>query len=283
MILIADSGSTKGDWVLMTEDGKEISRVQTIGLNPFFVTSEIVYDELSKNTLLRQYKDSVSQVYFYGTGCSLPKNNEIIEIGIRRMFQKSDVTVGHDLLAAAYSVYEGKPNLTCILGTGSNVCFFDGKSLKETIPSLGFILGDEGSGSNMGKRLLRSYFFKKMPSHLSVKFENEFDLDVNTVKKNVLNNPFANVYLASFSEFLTNHKDDPFLQNLIYNSFKEFFLNQVLLFEEVRKVEINFVGSIAFFYSDILKTIATELDLKIGKIIQKPLNCLVNYHLSHLM
>ena len=272
MILIADGGSTKGDWVLLNKDGKLVNRTQTIGLNPLFVSSEIVYNELSKNALFQKYKDVVSEIYFYGASCSSPENNEIIEIGIRKLFQKSKVIVGSDLLAAAYAVYSGKPNLVCILGTGSNVCFFDGKSLKKETPSLSYILGDEGSASHIGKRLLQSYFLKKMPTHLALKFEKEFDLDVDTVKRKVYSRPFANTYLASFSEFLTNHKDDLFTKNLLHVSFKKFFFNQVLPFKEAKEVEINFVGSIAFFYSDILKEVTKEFNLTVSKIIQKPLD-----------
>ena len=283
MILIADSGSTKTDWVLLSKDGKKVKQVRTIGLNPYFVTSEIVYDEISGNELLQKYKDVISRVYFYGAGCCSDQNNQIIKRGIIRLFQNAHITVDHDLLAAAYAVYNGKPNLTCILGTGSNTCFFDGESLKIESISLGFILGDEGSGSNIGKRLLQSYFLKKMPADLTLKFEMEFELDANIVKKNVLNNPRANVYLASFNEFLTKHQNELFVQNLLYDSFKEFFLNQVLTFKQAKEVEINFVGSIAFFYMSVLKTIISEFNLKIGRIVQKPMDGLVNYHMSHLI
>ncbi|XOD69582.1 MAG: ATPase [Flavobacteriales bacterium AspAUS03] len=283
MIAIVDSGSTKSDWVIVDPEGKELFRTKTIGLNPYFITSGDVVKEVCKNDELIKAADEVTHVFFYGAGCSGPHYNETIKKGLDEVFLKSQNLIEHDLLAAAYACFRGRPVIACILGTGSNSCYFDGKKIREETPSLAFILGDEGSGSHFGKRVLRAYFLKKMPKRLSESFEKQFRLTRYEMDKNVYGNPFANAYLASFSRFVVDHKHDPFIQKMIYDSLNDFIVNQILVYPEARTVELNFIGSIAHYYEGTLAVVASEYHLKIGEIVRKPIDNIVNYHAIHII
>lgn len=283
MILIVDSGSTKSDWVILNEYGKEIFRTETIGFNPYFTNSKEIENAISKNEELSNLKKSATKVFFYGAGCSSRKMNDVVEKALINSFINAFITVEHDLLAAAYAAYNGKPAIVCILGTGSNSCYFDGENLHEETPSLAYILGDEGSGNNLGKRILKAFFLKKMPKFLHQAFQERYNLTTEELNKNVYQNQFANTYLATFSRFVSDHKYEPFIQKLIYDSLKEFFINQVLPYKASRFSEINFIGSVAHFYEEILYAVAAEFHLKIGFVIRKPIDNLVKYHLVYIL
>lgn len=282
MIAIVDSGSTKGDWVII-DDRKGITiKTSTIGLNPYFINTDDVIKELKKNTTLQKISKYLTHIFFYGAGCSSFENNNIIKKGLDVMFPNSINHVRHDLLAAAYACYETEPIIVCILGTGSNSCFFDGNKIREETPSLSFILGDEGSGSSFGKKLIKSFFLKKMPKKIYDKFKTTFNLTNKELNKNIYHNPFANTYLASFSKFILLHKKEPFIQKIIYDSLNEFIENQILIYPETGYVKLNFVGSIAYYYKDILTSVTSKYHLSIGKIIRKPINNLVEYHITNI-
>ena len=174
MIIIADSGSTKTDWVVLNDAKEEIFKTNTIGFNPYFVSSEDIAEEIAKNEELNSIAKSVKKVFFYGAGTSTDDNKEIVRIGLNNVFENAEFVVDHDLLAACYATYMGKPAMVCILGTGSNSCYFDGNTMREETKSLAYILGDEGSGNDLGKRLLRAYFTKKLPPHLSDAFHHYY-------------------------------------------------------------------------------------------------------------
>ncbi|WP_395091566.1 BadF/BadG/BcrA/BcrD ATPase family protein [Vaginella massiliensis] len=285
MIVIADSGSTKTDWVVLNDEKKELFRTNSIGMNPYFVSSDIVTAELNKNATLCEVKDRVKAIYFYGAGCSTLTNKEVIRLGLSNFFTYAHTIVcNHDLLAACYAAYQGKPAMVCILGTGSNSCYFDGKNLHEETKSLAYILGDEGSGNHIGKKILRAYFNKKMPEHLAKAFEEKYHhLTVEELNKKVYQNQFANAYLASFSEFAGEHQQDPYIQRLIYDSMRAFLEVQILPYAQARSSELNFIGSIAHFYENIIRAAAAEFHLSVGHIIRKPIDNLVNYHIKYLL
>ncbi|HUH34899.1 MAG TPA: hypothetical protein VL022_03625 [Moheibacter sp.] len=284
MIVIADSGSTKTDWVILDENHLELFRTTTIGFNPYHVAAETITSELSKNQTLMDIADELCAVYFYGSGCSADFLHDIIKKGFAPIFSKSELHISHDLMAACFAVYREKPTMVCILGTGSNACYFDGKSIKEATPSLAYILGDEGSGCHMGKKLVHAYFTKKMPQHLSEKFKEKYnDLSISELNVNVYKKPFANAYLASFSTFIHENKSEAFIQNLIYTSLEEFFENQVLPNPEARFSEINFIGSVAHYYEDIIRSVAATFHLEVGHIVRKPIDALVEYHIKHII
>lgn len=282
MIAIVDSGSTKGDWVIIDSktNGKELFRTSTIGFNPYFINSNNVAKEITKNKNLYKIASKLKYIFFYGAGCSNPEYNMIIKKGLDKIFFKSINLVQHDLLAAAYACFSGEPIITCILGTGSNSCYFDGKTIREETPSLSFILGDEGSGSDLGKKVIKAFFLKKMPKKIYESFNKEFKLTENKIKKHIYNNLFANTYLASFSRFVLSYHKEPFMQNMIYESLNEFIVNQILIYPEAKLVKLSFVGSIAHYYKETLIAVASQHHLRIGKIIKKPIDKLVTYHLK---
>ncbi len=283
MVAIVDSGSTKSDWIILEKEGEEVFRTNTMGFNPYFLNSKDIIKELKKSESLMEVADNITHIFFYGAGCSAPQLNKVVEDALKKVFPKSISMVDHDLLAAAYAAYNGKPAVVCILGTGSNSCYFDGNTLREETPSLAFILGDEGSGNNLGKRLLQAYFLKKMPKHLRRAFDERYGITIDDLNENVYQNKFANKYLATFSRFVADHKYEPFIQKLVYDSLREFFVNQVLPYPEARNSEINFIGSVAYYYEETLKSVAAEFHLNIGVVVRKPIDSLVQYHKLYIL
>ncbi|WP_313384504.1 ATPase [Chishuiella sp.] len=283
MIAIADSGSTKTDWVILDDNLNEVLRTSTIGFNPYFVTADDISSELEKNEDLNPIAGEFKKVFFYGAGTSSEKLKEIVYNGLHNFFTNAELVVDHDLLAACYASYMGKPAMVCILGTGSNSCYFDGVSLREETKSLAYILGDEGSGNDLGKRLLRAYFTKKIPPHLAKAFDDYYKLTVEELNHNVYNNKFANTYLASFNKFVLEHRNDPFVQKIIYDAMSSFIEYQILPYEESRQSELNFIGSIAYIYEDIIRSVAAQYHLNVGHIIRKPIDNIVDYHKKYLI
>lgn len=283
MIAIADSGSTKTDWVILNDDLTESFRTETIGFNPYHIDASSIENEVFKNLKLKEIAHQVKLVFFYGAGCSNESATKIVENGLKAFYINAELSIKHDLLAACYAVYRDQPAMVCILGTGSNACYFDGKEIKEATPSLAYILGDEGSGCYMGKKLIHAYFSNKLPVDLSEKFKSQYNLNIAELNENVYKKPLANAYLASFSEFIYENKEHTFMQNLIYKSMKDFFENQVLPNPEARFSEVNFIGSIAHFYENEIKTAAASFHLEVGQIVRKPIDALVNYHIKYIL
>jgi len=283
MIAIVDGGSTKCDWVILDKFGKVFLKTETIGFNPNIIDSEMIVPEIEKNNNLLTIKDSLQKVFFYGSGCGVPENVALVENEFQKVFKNAEVTVKEDLTAAAYAAYNGKPAIVCILGTGSNSCYFDGEKIKRELPSLGFLIGDEGSGSAIGKHLLRRFFMKKLPSDLQNDFIEKYNLTIEEAIKNMYHNPRANAYLADFNKFVVERKSHPYFQNMVFDEMKNFLDYQVLPYEEAKDAEINFIGSIAFYYEDILRAAAAELNLNVGCIVQKPIESLVDYHKKYIL
>lgn len=283
MIAIIDSGSTKTDWVIIEKNGKEVLREETIGFNPRFTLPEEMDKEIHNNKKIYSVSQKIKHLYFYGAGCSSQSVDSIIEKILRKLFPYAVINITDDLKGAAYSAYFGKPALICILGTGSNICYFDGNEIKKETHSLGWIIGDEGSGSFLGKKLLNAYFNKKLPEYLSIKFKERYKLTIDELLENVYQKPRANSFVASFNRFIVENKREPFFQNLVYDAMKTFFENQVMAFTDAKNLEINFIGSIAHCYEDILRAVALKYHLTIGEIVKKPINNLVNYHLLYII
>ncbi len=283
MVAIVDGGSTKCDWVILDKFGKIFLKTETIGFNPNIISPELIVPEIEKNASLTSIKDSMGRVFFYGSGCGVAENQAVVHKELTKVFSKADIRVKEDLTAAAYSAYHGKPAIVCILGTGSNSCFFDGNEIRRELPSLGFLIGDEGSGSAIGKSLLRRYFMKKLPEDLHQHFVEKYNLGIDEAIKNMYHNPRANAYLADFNKFVVEHKNHPYFQNMVFDEMKNFFDYQVLPYKEAKEAEINFIGSIAFYYEDILRAAAAEMNLHVGTIVQKPIESLVDYHIKYIL
>ncbi len=283
MVAIVDSGSTKSDWVILNDFKKVFLKTETIGFNPNFINKELIVPEIEKNTSLSTVKNSVTKIYFYGSGCGVQQNCDIIIEELGKVFIGAEIIVKEDLTAAAYAAYRGKPAIVCILGTGSNSCYFNGETIKIQLPSLGFLVGDEGSGSAIGKQLVRRFFMQKLPADLSSEFEETYKLTVEEALKNMYHTSRPNAYLADFNKFVVERKDHPYLQKMVHDEMLSFFDYQVLPYMESRDAEINFIGSIAYYYEDILRSAAAELNLTVGQIVQKPIESLVSYHIQYIL
>lgn len=283
MVAIVDGGSTKCDWVILDDFNKVFLKTETIGFNPNNIAAHLIVPEIEKNISLGSVKNSITKVFFYGSGCGIPENCAIIERELKKFFTQAQILAKEDLTAAAYAAYRGKPAIVCILGTGSNSCYFDGENLKIKLPSLGFLVGDEGSGSAIGKQLVRRFFMQKLPHDLSCEFEKTYKLTVDEALKNMYHTARPNAYLANFNKFVVERKDHPYFQKMVFDEMMNFFDYQVLPYEESKEAEINFIGSIAYYYENILRSAAAELHLNVGQIVQKPIESLVDYHIKYIL
>lgn len=281
MILIADSGSTKCDWALIDEKGNRLANFQTVGLNPYFHSPEVTENAIQANAELMKIAGDVKHIFFYGAGSSTAEMCAIMHAGLSRVFKNADIVVDHDQLGSAMATYDGEPCIACILGTGSNSCYFDGKNVYEEIPSLAYILGDEASGSYFGKILLQEYFYKKLPQDLRASFEEKYAPSKDDIINKIYRQPNANVYLASFMKFLGEHKDHPHIRNWVKMGMIHFINVHVKCFKNYRDLPVHFVGSIGEIFRPCLEEAAQETGIRLGRIIRKPIDDLVNYHLKY--
>ena len=281
MILIADSGSTKCNWALCNTNGNFIAKITTIGFNPYFIDHPSIINHLEKSELYK-YTEEITYVFFYGAGCSSKEKNRIIELPFKEFFKNADININHDLDAACFAMYNGDPSITCILGTGSNSCFYDGKEIVEHSPSLGFIMGDEASGNYFGKKILSLYFNNIMPKELKEILEALFETDIAIINQNVYNNSRANVFLAKYFPFITETKSHPLINQLIKETLDEFITLHVKCFKNSNDVEINFIGSVAYFLSDDIQDALKRHNLKSGKILKNPIKKLMEFHFKKI-
>ena len=279
MILIVDSGSTKTDWISVDNDGKILFSTQTLGLNPQVLSSAILKERIINNFDLYQNREQVTHLYFYGAGCGVESPQLRIRKVFNEIFKKAYISIKEDTYAAVYAASKpGEKSIVCILGTGSNCTYFDGKNIEQRVDSLGYVLMDEASGNFFGKQLIRSYYFNEMPNNLAKEFEKEYDLSPDTIKENIYRRENPNTYLASFSRFLIKHKDNSPFQEIIKNGLKRFINHQILQFENAHKIPIHFIGSIAFFLEKEIKDALKKDNLRMGRIVQRPIDELVTYH-----
>lgn len=283
MILIADGGSTKCDWILLDSKGDQIIKTRTKGLNPAVFKTEVLQDRLDENLDLRQVKDRVEKVHFYGAGCGTPKPTALLKAILTAFFSgASEVQVQEDMVAAVYAVTD-KPGIVCILGTGSNSCYYDGKTIRTAVDSLGYILMDEASGNYFGKRLIRDYYYRKMPKQLADRFEKEYDLTSDSIKENIYKKENPNTYLAHFAEFIFKSERNGYFYQLIAEGIQNFIEHRVLCFKEAQNVPIHFVGSIAYFSQDIIKDSLQPYRLEPGNFVQRPIDGIIDYYRKHVV
>lgn len=277
MILIADSGSTKCDWLLL--DGEQVlGEYPTMGFNPYFHDAATIAATLEAHEELMRHAAEVERIFFYGAGASSLDLKGIVRVGLNAVFPRADVHVGHDLDAAALATYQGVPHIACILGTGSNACFFDGKEIQEEVPALAYILGDEGGGSYYGKRLIADFFYKRMPAHLVQEFQEKYNMNMKTMVEKVYTEPHANVYLASLFRFAAEHRSEPYIQAMAREGMRTFLEIHVACFPQHRQVPVDFVGSIAHYFEDHLRAVAEEMGIQVGMVVKKPIHGLVRFH-----
>jgi glucosamine kinase len=277
MILIADSGSTKTTWCLADAEKKTREFILTSGINPYYQHEHEISEKL-KNEFTAE-KSGISSIFFYGAGCTSPSVNEMVARPLSVFFHTDTVEVNTDLMAAARALCGHKPGIACILGTGSNSCFYDGKGIASQVSPLGFLLGDEGSGAVLGKTLLSDILKKQLPENIISMFYEEFRISPDEIMENMYRKPFPNRYAAQFSRFLYKHIELPEIKDMVLKSFYAFFTRNVLQYPEARQFPVHFSGSIAWYFQDLLKETANSLGLKTGKIVQDPIEGLVDFHL----
>lgn len=278
MILVADSGSTKADWKVF--DGNKFweNKISSKGFNPFFHDKKFVVDELSAISKMVDISQKVEKVYFFGAGCSSPERNQTIAEGLQAFFPNATVVVDHDLKGAVFSVFdEGEPSIISILGTGSNSAYYDGETIDNSIPALSYILGDEGSGTYYGKRILASFLYNRLPPKMHKQLKEEYNLTKEGIFESVYKKPNPNVYLASFAKFLSDHKEYHYVKRLVYQGMLEFIDIHICGYKNYQNVPCHFIGSIAYFFEDILREVASRRQVTVGRIIKQPVHTLAEY------
>lgn len=277
MILVGVSGSSKCDWQII--DGKEtINRFSTGGLNPIFHTEEEIYYNIS--SLKELEGKEIEVIYVYSAGCASKQFQNILLRAFSKAYPKSNYYVNHDIVASALATYEGTPSISCILGTGSNACYFDGDIVRQEVPALDYVLGDHGGGSKYGKQLLHAFLYKSLPKDLSDDFDAEYSLTKDMILENVYMKPYPNVYLASFMQFIEKNKSHEYIQAMILKGMEEFMDYYVIPIDKHKSVKTHFTGSIAFNFQEELNKVAQKKGIEVGKIIKEPIDDLVNYHIN---
>jgi glucosamine kinase len=277
MILIADSGATKIEWRLITEDG-QIKQASSEGYNPYVQEDEDLRKGVQEHVLQVVGDYKITELAFYGAGCgSVEKNKKVAEV-LRPFFPEASIEVNNDLLAAARALCGNEPGIACILGTGSNSCYYDGEKIAAQVPSLGYVLGDEGSGANMGRKLLIAAVRNRLPTSLQEAFNKRFALTEEGVLENVYKKKYPSRFLASFMKFLMHHIKEPYVYKLVYDSFTEFFTEIVTSYKDHDKLPVHFTGSVAFYYGNILRQAANDQGITVKNIIEGPIAGLTLYH-----
>ena len=284
MILVVDSGSTKTDWIALDNEGEEIFSTQTLGLNPQMLSNEILNERIKNNFDIYKNRKLVNKLFFYGAGCGVKDTqNRILKV-FKSIFVNSEFDIKEDTYAAVYSaVDKGIPSIVNIIGTGSNCSYYDGKNVIQKVQSLGYVLMDYASGNYYGKYLIRAYYFNKMPESLRDEFSNNYDLSPNSIKNKLYREENPNTYLAGFARFLIENKSNEYFKEIIFKGLERFIDYQILQYDDLSKVDIHYVGSIAYYLKDEITKIGKKYNLKTGKFIQRPITGLVDYHKRNIL
>jgi glucosamine kinase len=274
--LLADSGATKCEWCLLVNGKSTI--IQTLGISPYFLTLEQIITLLQKELLPKIKEIKVDEIFFYGTGLSNKNNVAIIKKALKKVFASSSIEINDDLLAAARALCGNEKGIACILGTGCNSGYFNGNKIVKNSPGLGYILGDEGSGAYLGKKVIQYYLYKTFDDELMERFDKAFNTNKNEILDSVYKKPMANRYLAGFTQFLVDNRGHYMIENIIEDGLNDFIYNHIYKFGESWTLPINFVGSVAFGFKDVLKDLCNAYQLELGKVLKKPMTGLINYH-----
>ena len=282
MILIADGGSSGIKWCLLNNADK-IMEFDTTGMNPVMLSTDDMAQRIAEEVApqIENHLADIDHIYYYGAGCR-GDYNRAVEKALKRTFANAAIEVDSDMVGAAKAVCGDNPGIACILGTGSNSCLYDGDKIIDSVPPLGYILGDEGSGAVLGRQLISDVFKDQLPAELCLKFREQFDLNMETVIHRVYGNPEANRFLASLTPFLAKYIEEPSIHRLVLNSFKSFFVRNVAHYMAYKTMPVNFVGSVAYHFRDVLQEAAAAIDCNIGKIIISPMDGLIDYHTHKL-
>ncbi|WP_405209313.1 N-acetylglucosamine kinase [Aquimarina sp. LLG6339-5] len=281
MILIADSGSTKCDWILINSQGKQVASQTTIGINPLNISQSKIESILLEISEVSKKRSLINEVHFYGAGCNAEASNQKVRTSFQSIFKNLKlINIEEDIIAAVHATTK-TPGIIAILGTGSNCCYFNGKKVIQYAPSLGYLLADEGSGNYFGKELLKSFYLQQMPSSLAKEFETIFGSNLEQLFHNLYELPQPNSYLASYAFFLFQHRDHPFIERMLYNGIRVFIDNYLTLYsKELENYPIHFVGSIAYYAQDIINRILVDRGFTAKSFIKKPINNLIDHIIS---
>ena len=274
--LIADSGSTKCEWCLLYNGKKKI--INTHGISPYFVKREQIVDLLEQDLVPELKNVEIEELHFYGTGMGNPSNEKIVRLALKEVFYTADITLEDDLLGAARALCGHEKGIACILGTGANSCYYNGKKIVKNSPGLGYVLGDEGSGAYLGKKVIQYYLYNTFDEDLMHRFNKHFNVSKDDILDSVYKKPLANRYLASYAIFLAENRGHYMIENIIEDGLNDFVFNHLYKYEESWKMPINFTGSIAFGFKDVLQDLCNTYELELGKVLQSPMDGLVEFH-----
>ncbi|WP_177734835.1 BadF/BadG/BcrA/BcrD ATPase family protein [Flavobacterium inviolabile] len=279
MKLVVDSGSTKADWIALDENGSIQFTATTLGLNPEVLEREDVLYRIDQRFDISHNKDKVTHLYFYGAGCGTDRMKNFLTGVFKEYFTNAEIVVHEDTYAAVFATTpRNEKAIVCILGTGSNCSYYDGKELHQKIQSLGYLAMDDCSGNQFGRHLIRAYYFGKMPQELAKEFEKEYDLDADVLKHNFYKVPNPNAFLATFAKFLIKHKDHEFIRKIVLHDMQVFVDNYITQFDDCREIPVHFIGSIAYYLKEELEMVLNENGLTLGNVYRKPIDGLINYH-----
>lgn len=282
MILVADSGSTKTNWIALDENGDTFFKIDTKGLNPAVFPKKTLYNRIIKKDELNEIKKKVTKIFFYGAGCGTETAKGYLNDVFEDIFSNADIEIYEDTIAAVKSLQTKEPGIVCILGTGSNCSYFDGKNTHQKIISLGYIIMDDASGNYYGRQLLRDFYYHKMPKEFADEFEKSYDLSADVIKEHLYKEENPNTYLAQLGRFLIENKTSDYAQRVIKAGLRSFVENHILQFDESANIPIYFVGSIAHFLNDEVEEVLNEYNLKLGKIVRHPIITLAKYHSENI-
>jgi len=274
--LIADAGATKAEWCLIGQ-GKN-KTITTQGISPYFLNAVEIAELLKKELLPKLGNASVSAVHYYGTGCANPANARLVQKAIRKVLPGAKIAVTHDLLAAARALCGHDKGVACILGTGSNSCYYNGSRIMKNSPGLGYVLGDEGSGAYLGKKVLQYYLYGTFDDELRGRFDLTYMTNGPEILENVYKKPLPNRYLAGYARFLAENRGHYMIENIIEDGLNDFFFNHLCKYSEIWRLPVHFAGSVAFGFKDVLQQLCNGYEFQLGKVLKKPMSGLIDYH-----
>jgi N-acetylglucosamine kinase-like BadF-type ATPase len=274
--LIADSGATKAEWCLVNQKKKDT--LFTAGISPYFLSTEGIADLVKKEVAAKFGKQHIDNIFFYGTGCSNPENARSVKKALQQVFPSAAIKVNTDLMAAARAVCGKEKGIACILGTGSNSCYYNGKVIIKNSPGIGYVLGDEGSGAYLGKKVVQYYMYNTFDEDLRARFDAKFVTTPVEVLDNVYKRSFPNRYLAGFALFLAENRGHYMIENIIEDGLNDFFFQHLNKYNEVWKYPVNFVGSVADGFKDVIQALCSSYEFELGTILKNPMQGLVKYH-----
>ena len=274
--LIADSGATKAEWCLLKNGRKKTLFTQ--GISPYFLNTEQIYQLLEKELKPRLRKEDIHEIYYYGTGCANPLNARSVKKAISKSFSGAKVEVTHDLMGAARALCGRDKGVACILGTGANSCYYNGKKILKNSPGLGYVLGDEGSGAYLGKKVIQYYLYGTFDDELRGRFDLTYTTNASEILENVYKKPLPNRYLAGFARFLADNRGHYMIENIIEDGLNDFFFTHLCKYREAWSLPIHFAGSIAFGFKDVLQQLCNSYEFELGRVMKNPMEGLIEYH-----